>query len=1038
MHLILTTIVLFPLQERYIAQCENETKRRTESSSYELALRVIDNTLAKAREYEARMTSMESASLSPEQLACDVPPALFKGQLRDYQMAGFQWLVKRCFLGESVILADAMGLGKTIQILAYLAWTKEHVDGSTLIICPLSTLGNWLLETKRFLPDVPVIRYYGTADEKRDLDKKIRKYVSAAQKYNRTKAQWTEYSENPVGPAPPSLPAVAYFPIVLASYEVAVKDAPYLLRVQWKDMILDEAHRLKNEKGITRRILTQYSQARSNNEPLQKIMLTGTPIQNDLIELWSLCHFLLPAVFSSSNEFKRVYSFVGQGTKHHTTTLLQQEQENHVISKLQELVQRYVLRRTKREVKISLPPKVEFLIYCPLTAVQVQLLRAVHAKTLPETLTKMRWGHPGDDSGIIRAAGLSMASLSNRKICVHPYFLAEPLSNRGKTDDQIITTCGKMIVFDALLQKLRKKGHRVLIFSQFSTVIDILSDYLTYRENLFGEYRVITGSTPVNERDEAIAEFHTAYRGGKPASAFSGQESNDIFAFLLSTRAGGLGINLVGADTVIFYDSDWNPSMDDQAMDRVHRIGQTKPVVVYRLVTEGAGIEKRMLHVAQTKQGLGKMSLRDEFTLFRPTTQALAPSLLNDAPHAGESKHTGAKDHAASSLDANLFHYWVNPDSILEGAASPSTETVTKGDSSALATEVHAPSSKPAASAPSFRGIDEDELEQVSNRNQAVFSGLTHMAHIEHLLLQSEAEASKAKDDSVSTPRSEDLLNQLQTEVKKNYQSWIPPDTPYVPYRGNGYMVVYHSTTGKEGDGESDAVSGEMPSDEATVIDDTVPDELLLAADLDVHIGVDADTIATTIATTRSNKKKASQAPSKLTVPGSKRTASSSEESEALYTPVGRDGSNTPTPFSSVSVSSSQGATPETLSPRGSDAHAHAEASVEPGAGAGNASGSASTPRTAAGGKRGRGEAVSGAEGAKKEPVAAVATTKRGAAKVGTVESGKQGGGSLITTFFKRQTGAALEKDDDVDEIQPSKKKATATAASTRRKSTRG
>lgn len=194
------------------------------------------------------MTSMESASLSPEQLACDIPPALFKGQLRDYQMTGFQWLVKRCFLGESVILADAMGLGKTIQILAYLAWTKEHVDGSTLIICPLSTLGNWLLETNRFLPDVPVVRYYGTAEEKRELDKRIRKLVSAAQKYNRVKAQWTEYSENPTGPEPPPLPSVAYFPIVLASYEVAVRDANYLLRVQWKDMIMDEAHRLKNEK----------------------------------------------------------------------------------------------------------------------------------------------------------------------------------------------------------------------------------------------------------------------------------------------------------------------------------------------------------------------------------------------------------------------------------------------------------------------------------------------------------------------------------------------------------------------------------------------------------------------------------------------------------------------------------------------------------------------------------------------------------------------------------------------------------------------
>ena len=527
------------------------------------------------------------------------------GTLRDYQLDGFRWICIRHFFGESMILADEMGLGKTIQVIAYLAWLRENFgdDKHVLIVCPLSTLGNWVDELKRFTPSISVLRYHGTQEEREELrEQYIYPYRDNQKHRSKTPDTNTEKSSSSRKKSTKKSSTVQMnLPIVVTTYEVAARDYEELTTgIHWSSLIIDEGHRLKNEAGVTRRLLQEFSKQAISGQQI-RILLTGTPVQNDMIELWSLCNFIMPGIFKNKEEFRKIYTFVGMGTTAGTDYLRSQEQRNAIISKLHSLLNRYLLRRTKREVKLDLPPKVEALIYTPLTSVQMRLLRALRTGTVEAELSKMGWIIREDINKSSHISGLN-AQMNLRKICVHPYFFAEPPPNYttgAVTDDRIITSCGKMIILDKMLRKLRKQGHKVLIFSQFKTMIDILADYFDYvgKETL-GEYRIITGGTDSLDRDAAIREFNR-------------DPENKIFAFLLSTKAGGLGINLVAADTVIFYDSDWNPKGDEQAQDRAHRIGQVRAVVVYRYITEGASVERRMLRIAAGKSSLGRVVLQE-------------------------------------------------------------------------------------------------------------------------------------------------------------------------------------------------------------------------------------------------------------------------------------------------------------------------------------------------------------------------------------------------------------------------------------------
>jgi hypothetical protein len=400
------------------------------------------------------------------------------------------------------------------------------------------------------------------------------------------------------------------------------------------------------------------------------------------------------------------------------------EERNRIVSKLHSLLSRYMLRRTKGEVRLSLPPKVEALVYTPLSHEQVRMLRALEAGTLAEEVRALGWvptekiddpshyfdvgegaasdgarGAGGDSGsfsaragagaastrsqlpslatasssssssaasasasgggastphaliglGLTSATGLGGVGISTlnrqmqmRKICNHPFWIAEPPLPPGTfTDERIITCSGKMVVLDKMLRRLKADGHKVLIFSQFTTVLAMLEDYFKYvGASVLGDYRVVHGGIPEEERDEAIKQFNAAP-----------PPDNDIFAFLLSTKAGGQGINLVAADTVIFFDSDWNPTGDQQAMDRAHRIGQTRPVVVYRLVTEGASVERRMVRKAASKGSLARMVLQEGRYRFGSSGAAASKAGSKQRGGAGAGAAAGASKGGRRSVD---------------------------------------------------------------------------------------------------------------------------------------------------------------------------------------------------------------------------------------------------------------------------------------------------------------------------------------------------------------------------------------------------
>lgn len=773
------------------AQRENDKKVR--DSAFKDALRTIEGIISKAQAYSSKMLDHEGTKYTDEDLHITQQPTTFSGgKLRDYQLEGFRWLARRAFLGESVIIADEMGLGKTIQVLAYIAWMRTHLNGPTLIICPLSTLGNWMDEIHRFTPGITAVRYHGTTEERAELRAKYIPHLA------KTRGD-------------------ADMPLIVTTYDVAVKDVDYLRYVQWRCLAIDEGHKLKNEKGVVRRMLREYSRDVRMGATQVKILLTGTPVQNDMLELWSLCNFIMPSVFSDRDQFKKIYTFMGLGTTAGADYLRTQEQQHAIISKLHSLLERYMLRRTKAEVQLELPPKVEVLVYTPLTSEQIVLLRALETGKVTEALETLGWTDVRDPNKVANVSTVNK-TMNLRKVCCHPYEFAEPAASSSsgaslqlglstaQTDQRIITTCGKMIVLDKMLRKLRKDGHKVLIFSQFTTMLDILCDYFSFvGEGALGEYRLLTGATPAVERDSAIREFN-------------GDKDNKIFAFLLSTKAGGLGINLVSADTVIFYDSDWNPKQDDQAQDRAHRIGQVRPVVVYRLVTEGASVERRMMRVAAGKGALGRMVLREGEHLLTDGGSSSAGKRRRSAPPGGSSTPTspaaigaddggdGLFDEATGlskygKVDERLLSYWLRAD--IEG-----------GNSSASSSQL-----------PIMRGIPDAELTAILHRARAlqagqrvakeieskllgtgslgasVVRGSSPASPLQHALGARSAASKGARKQTAALGVTEDversLLSGTKASIEAEIRDWeaIGAAAPYTPSKGAGYEFVYHQAS---------------------------------------------------------------------------------------------------------------------------------------------------------------------------------------------------------------------------------------------------
>ncbi|KAL1872459.1 hypothetical protein VTK73DRAFT_1496 [Phialemonium thermophilum] len=511
-------------------------------------------------EEDAELLKDEKHGGSAETVFRESPPFIH-GTMRDYQVAGLNWLISLHENGISGILADEMGLGKTLQTIAFLGYLR-HIMGITgphLITVPKSTLDNWKREFAKWTPEVNVLVLQGAKEERHQLinDRLV--------------------DED--------------FDVCITSYEMILREKAHLRKFAWEYIIIDEAHRIKNEESSLAQVIRLFN---SRN----RLLITGTPLQNNLHELWALLNFLLPDVFGDSEAFDQWFS--GQGRDQDT-----------VVQQLHRVLRPFLLRRVKSDVEKSLLPKKEINVYIGMSEMQVKWYQKILEKDIDAVN-----GAGGKRESKTRLLNIVMQL---RKCCNHPYLFegAEP-GPPYTTDEHLIYNSGKMLVLDKLLKRLQKQGSRVLIFSQMSRLLDILEDYCVFREY---KYCRIDGGTAHEDRIAAIDEYN------KPDS--------DKFIFLLTTRAGGLGINLTTADIVILYDSDWNPQADLQAMDRAHRIGQTKQVVVYRFVTDNA-IEEKVLERAAQKLRLDQLVIQQGRAQIAAKAAANKDELLSMIQHGAE------------------------------------------------------------------------------------------------------------------------------------------------------------------------------------------------------------------------------------------------------------------------------------------------------------------------------------------------------------------------------------------------------------------
>lgn len=481
---------------------------------------------------------------------------LVGGTLKEYQLHGIQWMVSLYNNRLNGILADEMGLGKTIQTLALIAHLMERKDnpGPYLIIVPLSTISNWELEFARWAPAIRVVVFKGDAKARKRL------YEEVIEKKS--------------------------FNVCLVTYEYVVRGKTFLKRIEWQHLIIDEGHRIKNHESRLSCVLHDHYRSRN------RLLLTGTPLQNSLTELWALLNFLLPNVFKSAESFESWFAapFAQMGVGNITATdqqaQLTEEESLLIIRRLHQVLRPFLLRRMKADVLRmgeQLPEKQEHIVLCEMSAWQRHMyLKIVKSDRVLFT----------DRHGRQRYDKLSNPAVQLRKCVNHPYLFFQDHASRIIDSPELWRASGKFDMLDSIITKLLRTDHRILIFNQMTKVVDLQERLLRYRNIAF--YR-LDGSTSTDDRKQMVNDFNNA--------------DSDVHVFLLTTRAGGLGVNLQTADTVIIFDSDWNPSMDQQAQDRAHRIGQRREVLVLRMLTAKT-IEEDVMERASFKRGLEKKIIR--------------------------------------------------------------------------------------------------------------------------------------------------------------------------------------------------------------------------------------------------------------------------------------------------------------------------------------------------------------------------------------------------------------------------------------------
>lgn len=515
---------------------------------------IDDSSLATAtfinEEKEGKLGDFYSKIHKAQVMIEEAPKMLQGGRLKDYQMKGLQWMVSLHENRLNGILADEMGLGKTIQTIALIAYLIEtmKLTGPFLIIVPLSTMTNWSMEFEKWAPQIQRIEYKGIPAQRKALQQQIRH---------------------------------GQFNVLLTTYEYIIKDRPALCKIKWLYLIVDEGHRMKNTHSKLATVLTQHYSMR------YRLILTGTPLQNNLPELWALLNFLLPDVFNSCKTFEEWFNtpFANTGEK----LELNEEELLLVIRRLHKVLHPFLLRRMKKDVEAELPDKLEIVLKCPMSSLQSTLYRAVTSRSA--------WALKDPRNLGLRRLNNTIMQL--RKICNHPFVFAEveqQVNPYHINNELLYRVSGKFELLQRILPKFAATGHKLLVFFQMTQIMTIMEDFL----NMQGfKYLRLDGSTKAEDRTDLLRKFNA------PDSPY--------FIFLLSTRAGGLGLNLQAADTVVIFDSDWNPHQDLQAQDRAHRIGQTREVRIFRLITVES-VEEYILKRAQHKLSLdGKVIQAGKF-----------------------------------------------------------------------------------------------------------------------------------------------------------------------------------------------------------------------------------------------------------------------------------------------------------------------------------------------------------------------------------------------------------------------------------------
>uniref|UniRef100_A0A672RRP4 SWI/SNF-related matrix-associated actin-dependent regulator of chromatin subfamily A member 5-like n=1 Tax=Sinocyclocheilus grahami TaxID=75366 RepID=A0A672RRP4_SINGR len=538
-----------------------------------------DNRHRRTEQEEDEELLSESSKATSICTRFDESPSYVKnGKLRDYQVRGLNWLISLYENGINGILADEMGLGKTLQTISLLGYMKHYrnIPGPHMVLVPKSTLYNWMNEFKRWVPSLRAVCLIGDRDER------------------------TAFFRDTLLPGE--------WDVCVTSYEMLIIERAVFKKFNWRYLVIDEAHRIKNEKSKLSEIVREF-------KTTNRLLLTGTPLQNNLHELWALLNFLLPDVFNSSEDFDSWFD---------TNNCLG---DTKLVERLHTVLRPFLLRRIKADVEKSLLPKKEIKMYIGLSKMQ----REWYTKILMKDIDIL------NSAGKMDKMRLLNVLMQLRKCCNHPYLFdgAEP-GPPYTTDLHLVVNSGKMVVLDKLLPKLKEQGSRVLIFSQMTRVLDILEDYCMWRN--YGYCR-LDGQTAHDERQISINAFN--------------EPNSSKFLFMLSTRAGGLGINLATADVVIIYDSDWNPQVDLQAMDRAHRIGQKKQVRVFRFITDNT-VEERIVERAEMKLRLDSIVIQ-QGRLVDPNTSKLGKDemlsiIRHGATHVFASKESEITDEDIDAI----------------------------------------------------------------------------------------------------------------------------------------------------------------------------------------------------------------------------------------------------------------------------------------------------------------------------------------------------------------------------------------------------